>query len=75
MYVRRKLAEPLLLPQENSVLLLSALFARTMSDLALRLQHGTGGEYYSHAFETILISIDVQQKLLAVNGLPAAAAA
>lgn len=73
-YVRKKLSDPPMLSQENAVLLLSALFSKTMSELASHLQYTMVSEYYSVAFAAILVSIDVHHKLLPMNDIPAAAA-
>jgi hypothetical protein len=72
-YVRRRLTSPCLV-QDNDILLLSALFTRTMSRLADDFNCTTINYYYNVAFETILSWIDVLHKLLPRHNTLAAAA-
>lgn len=74
-YVCRKLAHASAArSQENGLLMLSALFSRTMSELAMRLHYTTVSEYYNVAFTAILILIDRQGKSFPESALQAAAA-
>jgi hypothetical protein len=74
-YVCRKLAEASVKRlQESGLLLLSALFSRTMSELALQLHYTTVSEYYTIAFRAILIMIDRQCQSFPDSALHAATA-
>jgi hypothetical protein len=72
-YVRRTLANPNV-SNDNSVLLLSALFTQTMSRLADNFCCTTISYYYSAAFEAIISWIDEQHKLFPSHDNQAAAA-
>lgn len=72
-YVRRMLENPSL-SQENVVLLLSALFTRTMSQLANEVSCATISYYYNMTFEAILCWIEMQHKLFPIYETQAAAA-
>jgi hypothetical protein len=73
-YVRRKLTYPIQYSQENAVFILSVLFTRAMSELAMKLHYVTMSEYYNVAHIAILILIDAQGRLMPTLVSQAAAA-
>lgn len=73
-FLKERLSEPPFHFQGGTVLLISALFTRSMVELASHLNYMEVSEYYRVAYVALLVSIDAQQNLLPTNVRQAAAA-